>query len=542
MVNPFQELGLNKKITDAISEIGFEKPTPVQERVIPLLLNEKRDYVCLAQTGTGKTAAFGLPVIQKCKADISDIQALILSPTRELCRQIAADLDRYSKNYDNIKVVSVYGGAPIDSQIKALRKNPQIVVATPGRLVDLIERGAVHLDSINTLILDEADEMLNMGFKDELDFILETTPGNRQTLLFSATLPLEVEGIAKHYLKSAEIVTVGQRNQGAENVKHYYFVVHAKDRYNALKRIADYNPDIYGIVFCRTRQETQEIADALIRDGYNADSLHGDLSQGQRDLVMKRFREKSLSILVATDVAARGIDVNDLTHVINYNLPDEAEVYTHRSGRTGRADKNGVSVIIINSKEQHKIKAIEKLIGKTISKAKIPSAREVCSKQLLHLINEIERVEVKDEIAEYAELIYDKWKDFPKEEIIYRVLSVEFNRFLDYYRHAPDLNLREEESRKSDRESFSNAIPQKGERGYKWVKINIGFRQKITPRHVLRLTSSCGVGKKSVGRIDLRKEVTFISVSNNAAQFLVGELNDIDYRGHKLKAEISDAK
>lgn len=538
MANSFKELGLNNKITEAVTKLGFENPTPVQATVIPILLGDSKDIVCLAQTGTGKTAAFGLPAIQKNDFSIKGVQTLILSPTRELCRQISEDLERYSTGYDNLVIVPVYGGASIEAQIRLLKKGANIIVATPGRLVDLIERGAADVSNIHTLILDEADEMLNMGFKEELDFILETTPAQRRTLLFSATLPIEVEKIAKHYMQKPEIITVGTRNSGAENVKHYYFVVHAKDRYNALKRIADYNPDIYGIVFCRTRQETQEVADWLMKDGYNADSLHGDLSQAQRDLVMRRFKEKNLSILVATDVAARGIDVNDLTHVINYNLPDEAEVYTHRSGRTGRADKKGVSIIIINSKEQHKIKTIEKLIGKSISRAKIPTGNEVCSRQLLHLIQEIESVEVKDEIAEYYELIYDKWKDFSKEEIIEKVLSVEFNRFLDYYRHAPDLNIREEESRRNDKESYSNAIPQKVEKGYKWVKVNIGFRQKITPRHLIRLATTIGVGKKGIGKIDLRKEVTFIAVSSNAAKFMADELNNSDYRGGKLKAEV----
>jgi ATP-dependent RNA helicase DeaD len=538
MANTFQDLGLSKKIISAISELGFEKPTPVQETVIPVLLNEKRDLVCLAQTGTGKTAAFGLPMIQKIDFSDKNVQGLILSPTRELCRQITEDIKNYSKLYDNLQVVAVYGGSSIEAQVRALKKGAQIIVATPGRMVDLIERGAAHVDGIKTLVLDEADEMLNMGFKDELDFILATTPADRQTLLFSATLPMEVEGIAKHYMHKPEIITVGVRNSGASNVKHYYFVVHAKDRYNALKRIADYNPDIYGIVFCRTRQETQEVADMLMKDGYNADSLHGELSQNQRDQVMSRFKAKTLSILVATDVAARGIDVNDLTHVINYNLPDEAEVYTHRSGRTGRADKNGVSVIIINAKEQNKIKTIEKLIGKTISRAKIPTATEVCSKQLLHLVQEIENVEVKEEILEYTDLVYEKWKDLSKEEIIQKVLSAEFNRFLDYYRHAPDLNVQAEESRKGDREGYSNATAQKVEKGYKWVKMNVGFRQNVTTRHLLRLASSLGIGKKSVGKIDLRKEVTFIAISSSAAQFFADEMNNMEYRGNRLRAEV----
>jgi len=492
----------------------------------------------IAQTGTGKTAAFGLPVIQTLDTSKNYPQALILSPTRELCRQITDDLKRYAKYYEGINIVPVYGGASIDAQVRLLKKGAHIIVATPGRMVDLLNRGAANIDSISNLVLDEADEMLNMGFKDELDAILGRSPEERRTLLFSATLPLEVEGIAKHYMKRHEIVTVGVRNSGSNNVKHYYFVVHAKDRYNALKRIADYNPDIYGIVFCRTRQETQEVADWLVKDGYNADALHGDLSQGQRDQVMSRFKHKTLSILVATDVAARGIDVNDLTHVINYNLPDEAEIYTHRSGRTGRADKNGVSVAIINSKEQHKIKKIEKLIGKPFAKAKIPTGSEVCSKQLLHLIQSIEKVQVKNEISEYIDLINDKWKDISKEEIIQKVLSIEFNRFLDYYRHAPDLNIREEEGARRSNDQQREQLPSRSEKGYSWIKINLGMKHNITPRHLIRMASTIGVGKNAVGKIDMRRDITFISISNRAAGFFANEINNTDYRGLKVKTEI----
>ncbi len=533
----FQELGLNDKITKAISELGFEKPTQVQETIIPKLINEQGDIVCLAQTGTGKTAAFGLPILQNLDLSGKFTQALILSPTRELCRQICDDFKRYAKYYEGINIVPVYGGASIDAQIRLLKKGAHIIVATPGRMVDLLNRGAANIEDIQNLVLDEADEMLNMGFKDELDSILDRSPKERRTLLFSATLPLEVEGIAKHYMNTPQIVTVGVRNSGSDNVKHYYFLVHAKDRYNALKRIADYNPDIYGIVFCRTRQETQEVADALGKDGYNADALHGDLSQGQRDHVMSRFKHKTLRILVATDVAARGIDVNELTHVINYNLPDEAEIYTHRSGRTGRADKSGVSIAIINSKEQHKIKRIEKLIGKPFAKAKIPTGTEVCSKQLLHLIQQIENVPVREEIAQYIDLINEKWQDMPKEEIIQKVLSMEFNRFLDYYRHAPDLNIREEESRRGE-QGAEAMPPSQSEKGFTWVKINIGFKKGITPRHLIRLASTCGVGKDAVGKIDIRRDITFFSVSNRAVSYFVEEVNNTDYRGTRMKLEI----
>ena len=368
MIDSFSQLKLDSNILKAIDELGFIKPTPVQGRIIPTLLDEDGDIVCLAQTGTGKTAAFGLPTLNKIDLNAKYTQALVLSPTRELCKQIAQDFKNYSKYLDGLLVADIYGGANIEPQIRILKKNPQIIVATPGRLLDVLKRKAVDLNNIKTLILDEADEMLNMGFKEELDAILELTPTNKRVLLFSATLPIEVEKIAKDYMKDAQTVVVGERNSGSENVKHYYFMVKEKDRYLALKRIVDYYPDIYGIIFCRTRRETSDIATALIKDGYDADALHGDLSQGHREQVMLRFKTKTLKLLVATDVAARGIDVNNLSHVINYNLPDEVEQYTHRSGRTGRADKSGKSIVIINTKEQSKIKKIEKIINKTFEK------------------------------------------------------------------------------------------------------------------------------------------------------------------------------
>ncbi|MEA5006192.1 MAG: DEAD/DEAH box helicase [Rikenellaceae bacterium] len=536
MTNQFQSLGLKDNLIKAITDLGFINPTEVQQRIIPKLLSENNDVVCLAQTGTGKTAAFGLPLLQSIDTKSRDTQALILSPTRELCRQISQDIMNYGKYVENLEVVAVYGGAGIEGQIKALKKGSQIIVATPGRMVDLLNRGVASVGSIHTLILDEADEMLNMGFKDELDSILECTPEDKRTLLFSATLPIEIEGIAKNYMSKPEIVTVGTRNSGSENVKHYYYIVHAKDRYLALKRIADYNPDIYGMIFCRTRQETQEIAESLIKDGYNADALHGELSQAQRDQVMRRFKSKNLSLLVATDVAARGIDVNDLTHVINYNLPDEAEQYTHRSGRTGRADKNGISIAIINSKEQHKIRRIEKIIGKTFGQAKIPTGEEVCTRQILHLVEDVKKAEIREEITEYINLIDEKWKDVSKEEIIWKMLSIEFNRFLDYYRHAPDLNIREESSKGEGRGESSFNLHT--ERGYTWVKLNIGSKAGITPRHLLRMFSSCGIGQKGVGRIEIHKEMSYVSVTTNASSYIVETIDNTDYRGRTLKVEI----
>lgn len=529
MALDFSQLGLDNRIINAISELGYRTPTPVQEKVIPELLVTGNDMVCLAQTGTGKTAAFGLPILQKTDTATFITQSLVLAPTRELARQISQDLTNYGRNFQNLKIVPVYGGAGIDAQIRLLKKGAQIIVATPGRIIDLVERGAADLSSVKTLILDEADEMLNMGFKDELDTILESLPADRQTLLFSATLPKEVEKIARTYMKDPRIIQIGARNSGTKNVQHFYFTVHAKDRYSALKRLVDYNPDIYGIIFCRTRQETQEIADSLIKDGYDADSLHGELSQMQRDLVMKRFKEKSLKLLVATDVAARGIDVNNLSHVINYNLPDEIEQYTHRSGRTGRADKSGVSYAIINTKEKHKIKKIEKAAGITFTAARIPNGDEVCERQLAYLIEQIDNTPVSPEIDAFLPVVTEKWASLSKEDIIKKVLSIEFNRFIEYYRYSRELNIPDE------KENSQQIL--KTEKGFSWIRLNIGSRHNITVRHIIRLMVSCGLGKKGIGKIELRKDQVFVSVAERAAGYLVQELNGSTYRGRKLKAE-----
>ena len=544
MANSFQELGLNSYLIKAISELGFEKPTPVQERIIPDLLSQENDIVCLAQTGTGKTAAFGLPSLERIVEHNLGryTQVLVLSPTRELCKQISQDLRNYSKYLPDFCIVDVYGGAGIEPQIKALKKIPHIVVATPGRLLDLIGRKAVDLSRIHTLILDEADEMLNMGFKEDLDAILESVPQQKRVLLFSATLPLEVEKIAKTYMQDAQVVTVGERNSGSDNVKHYFYMVHEKDRYAALKRIVDYYPEIYGIIFCRTRRETGDIASALIKDGYDADALHGDLSQMQRDQVMKRFKNRHLKLLVATDVAARGIDVNNLSHVINYNLPDEVEQYTHRSGRTGRADKTGKSIVIINTKEQSKIRRIEKIINKTFAQAKLPTGEEVCSKQLLSMIDQINAVEVReDEIAPYLSLIEEKWHNLSRKDIIKKFLSMEFNRFLDYYRNAQDLNIVQEKKKKKGEEADAPAYtPKRGEKGFKWVKLSIGSKQSITTRHIIRMMTSLGVGKRGIGKIEIRRSECFVNISANAAKYVVEQTNNTEYRGRRLWSEIID--
>ncbi len=438
----FQALGLQKPTLKAIAELGFETPTPIQAQAIPVMLGGNQDVVALAQTGTGKTAAFGLPLVDLLNFEERHTQALILAPTRELCMQITRDLVNYSKYAGGANVVAIYGGASIDGQIREVKRGPQIVVATPGRLVDMLERGIIDLSRIEFVVLDEADEMLTMGFKDDLDLILSQTPKEKNTWLFSATMPNEVQRIARSYMKDPFEVTVGTKNSGNENIEHLYYLVHAKDRYLALKRIADYNPDIFAIVFCRTKAETQQVADMLIKDGYNADALHGDLSQAQRDFVMKRYRSRALQMLVATDVAARGIDVNDVTHVINYNMPDEIESYTHRSGRTARAGKTGVSIAIIHSKEMHKIRQIEKLIKRQFAQATIPTGFEVCEAQLMHLVKRVHKVEVDEKsIERYMPAVYEELNELSKEDIIRRFVSIEFNRFAEYYRNAPDLNM-----------------------------------------------------------------------------------------------------
>jgi len=422
----FELLGLSKPVLRAIAELGFESPTPIQEQAIPVMLGGNQDVVALAQTGTGKTAAFGLPLIDLIDFNQRHTQALILAPTRELCMQITRDIQNFSKHMGGAHVVAIYGGASIEGQIREMRKGPQIVAATPGRLVDMIERGVVDLTRIEFVVLDEADEMLTMGFKDDLDLILSQTPDEKNTWLFSATMPSEVQRIAKNYMNNPHEVTVGQRNSGNENIEHLYYVVHAKDRYLALKRIADYNPDIFAIVFCRTKAETQQVADALIKDGYNADALHGDLSQAQRDFVMKRYRSRSLQMLVATDVAARGIDVNDVTHVINYNLPDEIESYTHRSGRTARAGKTGVSIAIIHSKELHKIREIEKIIKRKFTQAQIPTGFDVCEQQLMALVKRIHNVEVDEKTVErYLPQVFEELAELSREDIIKRFVSID---------------------------------------------------------------------------------------------------------------------
>lgn len=552
MITDFLDLGLSTELLNAVAEMGFEKPTPVQSRIIPLLLAEDNDIVCLAQTGTGKTAAFGLPALEYLDLKSDATQVLVLSPTRELCRQISQDLMSYSKYRPETKIVSVYGGANIVSQIRALKKGAQIIVATPGRLLDILKRGEADLSHVRSLILDEADEMLNMGFKEELDAILELLPAERRSLLFSATLPKEVERIARSYMKNPTVVTVGERNAGADNVEHFYYMVREEDRYAALKRIADYNPDIYAIVFCRTREETQKIADSLQKDGYDADALHGDLSQAQRDSVMSRFKRRSLHILVATDVAARGIDVNDLSHVINYNLPQEIELYTHRSGRTGRASRSGVSIAIVNQREKGKIKRIEEVIKKKFTRLPIPGAKEICERQLTHLINEIDAAEVRNDIEAFMPLINELWDGMTKDELVRKILSYEFNRFFDYYRKAKDLNIPEKEkpvskrkgdngktagpdsSRKTRKEEIGEC-----EAGFTWIRLNLGYKNRIEPRNILNIMKALGIAKKAVGKIEIFHDHLYVAVDSSAAEYVASEIDGASYNRRRLKAEIN---
>jgi ATP-dependent RNA helicase DeaD len=531
----FEELGVAAEIVRAVTEMGFEHPMPVQEAVIPYLLGENNDVVALAQTGTGKTAAFGLPTLQKVNPDSRVTQALVLCPTRELCLQIAGDLDDFSKYLPGVHIVPVYGGTNIEPQIRTLKQGVQIIVATPGRLIDLMERGAAHLDHVNTVILDEADEMLSMGFTDSLNTILEQVPENRNILLFSATMSKEIERISRNYLHDAKEIVVGCRNEGSENVNHVYYMVQAKDKYFALKRIVDYYPKIYGIIFCRTKRETQEVADKLIQDGYNADSLHGDLSQQQRDLTMQKFRQHNTQLLVATDVAARGLDVDDLTHVINYGMPDDIENYTHRSGRTGRAGKKGTSICIVHVRERSKIREIEKVIGKEFVEGDIPSGKDICAKQLYKVIDDIERVEVdEEEIADFLPEVYRKLEWLDKEELIKRVVSSEFGRFLRYYANAPEVEKPLTSEQRKSRKKGANGA----EEGYTRIFLNVGKFDGFYAREIMALINRYA-GDVEVGRIDLMRSFSFFEVPEADAQHVLQALAGANIKGRTVNVEIA---
>ena len=540
----FEELGVSEEIRRAIEEIGFEQPMPVQEAVIPYLLGNGNDVIALAQTGTGKTAAYGIPVLQKVDPTQKETQALILSPTRELCLQIADDLSDFSKYIDGLHVAAVYGGASIEMQSRQLRKGAQIIVATPGRLIDLMKRGVAKLDTVNNVVLDEADEMLNMGFSESIKAIFEGVPSDRNTLLFSATMSREIEKIAKSYLHDYKEIVVGSRNEGAEKVNHIYYMVHAKDKYLALKRIVDYYPSIFAIIFCRTKVETQEIADKLIRDGYNAEALHGDLSQQQRDLTMQKFRQHNVQFLVATDVAARGLDVDDLTHVINYGLPDDIESYTHRSGRTGRAGKKGTSISIIHTRERYKVKAIEKIIQKEFVDGTLPAAKDICSKQLYKVMDQILKVDVnEEEIEPFLKDIYRHFEYIDKEDIIKKIISMTFNRFLEYYANAPEIE--KPSGKRSDREGERGSRSSRGERtrktprtpeaGYKRLFINLGKDDGFYPGEVMQFINKNVHGRQEVGHIDLLGKFSYIEVPEKDANKVMKALNGTTYKKREVR-------
>ncbi len=541
----FEELGVSAAIRRAIEEMGFVQPMPVQEEVIPFLVEGQRDVIALAQTGTGKTAAFGIPLLQRIDTSSRETQALVLSPTRELCLQITDDLRDFSKYMEGVHIEAVYGGAAIEPQMRALKKGVNIIVATPGRLIDLKNRGFVHLENVSTIVLDEADEMLNMGFSDSINEIFESLPTEHTTLMFSATMSREVERVAKQYLKDYETIVVGSRNEGAENVNHIYYMVQAKDKYLALKRIVDYYPKIFAIIFCRTKIETQEIADKLIRDGYNAESLHGDLSQQQRDLTMQKFRQHLTQLLVATDVAARGLDVDDLTHVINFGLPDDIENYTHRSGRTGRAGKKGTSISIVHSKEKHKIRNIEKEIGKKFQESPIPSAEEICKKQLYKVMDQIVKTDVDDEeIAPFMQDINRYFEYIDKEEIIKKIVSLEFGKFLAYYADAPEISLPPTPPEgKGDRpQSDKQKRMNKAQPGYHRLFINLGKRDGFYPGVLMQTLNRYVGGHQEVGHIDLLDTISYFEVPEKDAKKVMTQLTGIRYHGRVVRCNSEDDK
>ncbi len=539
-MSTFKDLGLNENIIKALTDLGYENPTEIQLKAIPQVIASKQDLKAFAQTGTGKTAAFSLPILELIDANNSDTQAVILSPTRELALQIANNINEFSKYLKGVKTEAVYGGASIEEQIRKLKKGVQIVVGTPGRTVDLINRKQLKLENIQWLVLDEADEMLNMGFKDELDKILEVTPKEKQTLLFSATFPQEVESIARNYMNKPIEITSGQKNKGSDQVSHQYYVVSERNRYAALKRIADVNPDIYSIIFCRTRRETQEIADKLIQDGYNADALHGDLSQAQRDSVMEKFRNKSLQLLVATDVAARGLDVTDLTHVINHKLPDQIESYTHRSGRTGRAGKEGISIAIVTGREKGKLHPIERIIGKKFVSTPVPTGKEICQNQLLKLIDKVHDIKVNEaEIKDFLPSIYEKLEGLNREELIKRFVSIEFNTFLTYYENAPDLNdsdsMRSSDSRgkRRDDENMTRFF------------INIGRKDKLNPARLIGLINDQQIAKNiEIGQIEILDTFSFFELDKNYQNETISafQKGDVDFEGRNVNVEITEKK
>ena len=559
----FSDLGLKDEIQKAIQDLGFTEPTPIQQETIPYLINEDKDLIALAQTGTGKTAAFGLPVIEKIENDRKIPQAIILCPTRELCLQITKDMNSFAKYMKGVRITAVYGGANIQTQIKAISAGSQIIVGTPGRVIDLIKRKKLRLSDIDIVVLDEADEMLNMGFKEDLDIILAETPEEKQTLLFSATMPKEVMRITKNYMFSPKTIEVASRNEGAKNVEHHYYMVNAKDRYKALRRICDINTNIYGIVFCRTRRETKDIADKLMQDGYNADALHGELSQSQRDHVMSRFRKKSIQMLVATDVAARGIDINELSHVINYNLPDDNEIYIHRSGRTGRAGNKGTSIIIAHSREQRKLQSIEKMLKRELILKKVPNGEEICEMQLLNLVDKVVNTEVSKQIDKYLPVIEEKLAHLDKEELIKHFISTEFSRFLSFYKNAGNLNIdpskktsrdRDRPSRDRDRTSRDRDRPSRdrdgskrasrgsnhAEEGYTRFFINLGNQKGLQAQNLIGMINEFTKQRNiPIGKIDILKSFTFFEVDSEYKDNILSSFQGTEWNGERVSVEVS---
>ncbi len=533
----FNEMGLDEKILDAVKDLEFENPMPIQEKVIPHLMRESfSDLIALAQTGTGKTAAFGLPIIHKTDPSLNKVQFLILSPTRELCLQISDDLSSFARYKPEVKIAAVFGGTSIDRQIQKIQKGVHVVSATPGRLVDLINRRIIDLSNVKIVVLDEADEMLDMGFRDDLETILAETPEKKNTLLFSATMPKEVQRIANKYMNNPFEITIGKKNAGAENVEHLCYLVHGKDRYLALKRIVDFNPEVYGIIFCRTRKETQEVADQLIKDGYNADALHGDLSQPQRDAVMNKFRIKYLQLLVATDVAARGLDVENLTHIINYNLPEDLEIYTHRSGRTGRAGRKGTSVVIVSMKEKNKIYQIENHLNKKFAFAEIPTGKDICNKQLLHLVDRVEKVEVDySQIDPLLPDIFRKLEWLDREELVKKFVSVEFNRFLDYYKKTSDL--------KAPQDSGTSGKNKSAAAGFTRFFINLGRMDNLTPTVLMGIINKfTGIGNIEIGEIEILKNFSFFEVDTEYANTVIDAFKEKEFKRRKIVLETAESE
>ncbi len=528
----FETLGLSPGLVKSVQVLGFETPTPIQEQAIPVLLKGDKDFVGLAQTGTGKTAAFGLPLLELVDEASKSTQALVLAPTRELGMQITSDLENFAEKFKSFNIVAVYGGASISEQIRKVKRGAQIIVATPGRLIDLIDRKAISLSTIKYVILDEADEMLNMGFKEDLDKILSFTPENKITWLFSATMPREVRSIMKNYMTDPFELTVGEQSKGNVNIEHRYVMVQEREKYLALKRILDFTPDIFGLIFCRTRIDTQRIAEMLIKDGYNADSLHGDLTQQQRDRVMMKFRNRGLQILVATDVAARGIDVEDITHVIHMNMPDEMEYYTHRSGRTARAGKKGISIAMISRAEQGKLKQIERSLKAPVQRMQVPTGAEVCQKQLLALMHKVREVKVNEsEISAFLPAVYDELNDLTKQELIKRFASIEFNRFLDYYRNAPDLNSDSSRSRDGDAARYAT-----GTRFF----VNLGKMDGLDKAKMLEVIDEfTGLEQKDIGKIDLKGAYSFFEVEKSFENKVLNGFKDVEFQGRPVRVEVT---